>query len=76
MAKTLLEQAKGMVTHSGGNRIITEGEVELAVSWCKNEISSSQVTQVLNENGIKGNAVGFVSIVLRDAICKGEISIS
>lgn len=74
MGKTLLEKAKEIrVNTYKGYKEYSNEEVELAVAWVNNDITSSQLAKALGDR-TSGNLYVFVSGALKFAVNKNKLS--
>lgn len=74
MGKTLLEKAKEIrVNTYKGYKEYSNEEIELAVAWVNNDITSSQLAKALGDR-ISGNIYVFVSGALKFAVNKNKLS--
>lgn len=71
---TLLERAKSLDKH-GGDRQITDDEIELALAWLRDEVTLSQIAGAKSGNRRWSTAAyGFLAIALREAWRRDIIS--
>jgi hypothetical protein len=64
--ETLLEKAKKIGRKPNTKQVIKDEHVELALAWAKNEISFTQVAEVLGKS--KGSIYAFLAHAFREYV--------
>ena len=76
MSKTLLEKAKNVPARKRKSRP-TDEEIELALAWLKDEITTSQVNFAYSESGKKNTTYLYnITMALKEAYIKGKLKIT
>jgi hypothetical protein len=72
---TLLEKAKSIVSKKTRRNDISDEQIELALAWLKEDITSTQFTLAMGAKKASMNNLYRVALILREAYYKGFIKI-
>ena len=77
MKETLLQKAKKSGINKRIGRLeITNEQIELAIAWVKDEVSTRQVSFAIGENQIGGRVLYRLAVWLKEAHSRGKLKLN